>query len=174
MLREYPRMVVLRSLTKFYAMPGLRIGYLLGASKVVDHVKDRQPPWSVNSLAQEVSCAVLQDDVYAMKSRAFMRNERFGSMRGLRSLSGLRVYSSAANFVLIELPASIGAGEVTDRLVSRETARPRLFDFAGPDHPDDSCCGRDCGLEGYLQPLAPACGRPSHEGASYVLDADCL
>ena len=117
MLREYPRMVVLRSLTKFYAMPGLRIGYLLGASKVVDHVKDRQPPWSVNSLAQEVSCAVLQDDVYAMKSRAFMRNERLRFMRGLRSLSGLRVYSSAANFVLIELPASIGAGEVTDRLV---------------------------------------------------------
>jgi len=117
-LREYPRMVVLRSLTKFYAMPGLRIGYLLGASKVVDLLKDRQPPWSVNSLAQEVSCAVLQDDVYAIKSRAFMKNERSRFVRGLRSLSGLRVYSSVANFVLIELPAAICAGEVADRLAS--------------------------------------------------------
>jgi threonine-phosphate decarboxylase len=118
MLREHPRMVVLRSLTKFYAMPGLRIGYLLGASKVVDQLKDRQPPWSVNSLAQEVSRAVLQDDAYAMKSRAFMKNERSRFVRGLRSLSGLRVYSSVANFVLIELPATISAGVMTDRLVS--------------------------------------------------------
>lgn len=118
MLSEHPRMIVLRSLTKFYAMPGLRIGYLVGASKVVERLKDRQPPWSVNSLAQEVSRAVLQDYAYATKSRTFMKSERSRFMRGLRSLSGLRVYPSAANFVLIELPAETCAGEVTDRLAS--------------------------------------------------------
>ena len=111
-------MVVLRSLTKFYAMPGLRIGYLLGASKVLGLVKERQPPWSVNSLAQEASCAVLQDEVYANKSRVFMEHERSCFVRGLRSLSGLQVYSSAANFILIGLPAWTSAGEVTDRLAS--------------------------------------------------------
>lgn len=118
MLREYPRMVVLRSLTKFYAMPGLRIGYLVGVSKVVERLKDRQPPWSVNSLAQEVSCAVLHDHGYAEKSCTFMMNERARFLRGLRSLPGLRVYSSAANFVLIELPAWTSAAEVTDRLAA--------------------------------------------------------
>jgi threonine-phosphate decarboxylase len=117
-LREHPRMVLLRSLTKFYAMPGLRIGYVLGASKIVDRLKDRQPPWSVNSLVQDVSRAVLHDDVYARKSRAFMENERSRFVRGLRSLSGIRVYPSAANFVLIELPAWISAGVVTDGLAS--------------------------------------------------------
>jgi histidinol-phosphate/aromatic aminotransferase/cobyric acid decarboxylase-like protein len=79
-------------------------------------VKERQPPWSVNSLAQEASCAVLQDEVYAKKSRVFMENERSCFVRGLRSLSGLQVYSSAANFILIGLPAWTSAGEVTDRL----------------------------------------------------------
>jgi threonine-phosphate decarboxylase len=118
MLTEHPRMVLLRSLTKFYAMPGLRIGYVLGASKIVDRLKDRQPPWSVNSLVQDVSRAVLHDDVYARKSRAFMENERSRFVRGLRSLSGIRVYPSAANFVLIELPAWISAGVVTDGLAS--------------------------------------------------------
>ena len=116
MLSEHPRMIVLRSLTKFYAMPGLRIGYLVGASKVVDQLKDRQPPWSVNSLAQEVSRAVLQDYAYATKSRTFMKSERSRLIRGLRSVSAVRVYPSATNFVLIELPASTCAGEVTDRL----------------------------------------------------------
>ncbi|MEK7235175.1 MAG: threonine-phosphate decarboxylase CobD [Nitrospirota bacterium] len=118
LLSEHPRMIVLRSLTKFYAMPGLRIGYLVGASKVVDRLKDRQPPWSVNSLAQEVSLAVLRDHAYATKSCSFMKSERSRFMRALRSLSGLRVYPSAANFVLIELPAATCAGEVTERLAS--------------------------------------------------------
>jgi threonine-phosphate decarboxylase len=118
MLSEYPRMMVLRSLTKFYAMPGLRIGYLVGASKVVDQLKDRQPPWSVNSLAQEFSRAVLHDHVYAARSRTFMKSERLRFMRGLRSLSGIRVFPSAANFLLIELPAQTCAGVVRDRLAS--------------------------------------------------------
>jgi len=118
MLKEHPRMIVLRSLTKFYAMPGLRIGYLLGASKVVDQLKDRQPPWSVNSLAQEVSCAVLQDFGYGLKSLALMESERPRFLRGVRSLSGVRVYSPAANFALIELPAWTCAGVVADRLAS--------------------------------------------------------
>jgi threonine-phosphate decarboxylase len=118
MLRMHPRMIVLRSLTKFYAMPGLRIGYLIGASKVVERLKDRQPPWSVNSLAQEFSCTALQDHAYASQSRTFMKQERSRFMRGLRPLSGLRTYSSAANFLLIELPAWTCAGEVTDRLAA--------------------------------------------------------
>ncbi len=119
MLRAYPRMVVLRSLTKFYAMPGLRIGYVVGASKVIDRLKDRQPPWSVNSLAQEVSCAILRDHAYAIKSRAFMEKERSRFIKGLRSLPGVRIYPSAANFVLIELPAWTSAGMTADWLASR-------------------------------------------------------
>jgi threonine-phosphate decarboxylase len=118
MLSAHPRMMVLRSLTKFYAMPGLRIGYLVGASKVVDQLKDRQPPWSVNSLAQEVSRAVLQDYAYATQSRTFMKSERSRFIRGLRTVSAVRVFPSAANFVLIELPASTCASEVTDRLAA--------------------------------------------------------
>jgi len=118
MLHAYPRMIVLRSLTKFYAMPGLRIGYLVGASKVVDQLKDRQPPWSVNSLAQEVALAVLGDEAYATNSRIFMKRERSRAIRGFRALSSVRVYPSAANFLLIELPVSTCAGEVTDRLAA--------------------------------------------------------
>ena len=119
MLRAYPRMMVLRSLTKFYAMPGLRIGYLVGASKVVDRLKDRQPPWSVNSLAQEVSRAVLHDHAYATQSRTFMK-QRTVTIHARASLlvRPCEYTPSAANFVLIELPAWTCAGEVTDRLAS--------------------------------------------------------
>ena len=118
LLSAHPRIVVLRSLTKFYAMPGLRVGYLLGASKIVYQMKERQPPWSVNSLAQAVSCAVLRDRAYEIKSRAFMVNERSRFMKELRSLPGVCVYSSVANFVLIELPDWSSAGLVADRMAA--------------------------------------------------------
>jgi threonine-phosphate decarboxylase len=118
MLKKYPRLVVLRSLTKFYAMPGLRIGYVVGASKVIERLKDHQPPWSVNSVAQEVSCAALCDHRYAVASRAFMKNERPRFMKGLRSLPGVRVYPSTASFVLIELPEWTSACRITDQLAS--------------------------------------------------------
>lgn len=120
MLREYPRMLMLRSLTKFYAMPGLRIGYLIGASKVIERMKDRQPPWSVNSLVQEASCAVLHDEAFAARSRAFMEKERVRFECCLRALSGIRIFPSDANFVLIELPASISADEVRGRMASKQ------------------------------------------------------
>jgi threonine-phosphate decarboxylase len=116
LLSEHPRIVVLRSLTKFYAIPGLRVGYVLGARKVVDQMKEHQPPWSVNSLAQEVCCTVLRDRAYETNSRAFMVNERSRFMKELRSLPGVRVYSSSANFVLLELPAWTSAGLTADRL----------------------------------------------------------
>ena len=119
MLNEYPRMIVLRSLTKFYAMPGLRIGYLLGASKLVNQLKDRQPPWSVNSLVQEASRSALRDHAYVVRSRTFMKQERSRFLRGLHCLSGIRAYPSAANFVLIEFPAWASAGEVSARLASQ-------------------------------------------------------
>ena len=118
LLSAHPRIVVLRSLTKFYAMPGLRVGYLLGASKIVYQMKERQPPWSVNSLAQAVSCAVLRDRAYEIKSRAFMVNERSRFIKELRSLPGVCVYSSVANFVLIELPDWSSAGLVADRMAA--------------------------------------------------------
>jgi threonine-phosphate decarboxylase len=132
-LRAYPRMIVLRSLTKFYAMPGLRIGYLVGACKVVDRLKDRQPPWSVNSLAQEVFHTVLRDHAYATKSRIFMRHERSRFVHGLRSLFGVQVYPSAANFFLIELPAWTCACEVTDRLASEGLLVRDCSTFPGLD-----------------------------------------
>jgi threonine-phosphate decarboxylase len=131
MLSAHPRMIVLRSLTKFYALPGLRIGYLVGACKVVDRLKGLQPSWSVNSLAQAAFHTVLRNHAYGTQSRDFMKHERSRFMHGLRSLFGVRVYASAANFVLIEVPAWTCAGEVTDRLASERLLVRNCSTFPG-------------------------------------------
>lgn len=104
-----PRLLVLRSFTKFYALPGLRIGYLAASRDVVEVIRTRQPPWSVNGPAQAAARAALGDRTHARRSLAFMERERVHLARELRKLPGVTVYPSEANFLLAELPPALTA-----------------------------------------------------------------
>lgn len=116
---KHPRLLVLRSFTKFYAIPGLRIGYLAGQPDVVEQVRRRQPPWSVNVLAQAAALAGLKDTAYRKKTLALISDERTRLGRALREIPDLQVFPSEANFLLIELPASLRASDVAERLRDR-------------------------------------------------------
>lgn len=113
---DYPYLLVLRSFTKFYALPGLRIGYLVGPPKVIERIREWQPPWSVNTLAQAAARAALEDRRHAQRSLAFMRTERPRFAEKLASLVGVTVYPSAANFLLVELPPSMSASRLANAL----------------------------------------------------------
>ena len=113
---DYPSLLVLRSFTKFYALPGLRIGYLAGPPKVIERIRERQPPWSVNALAQGAARAALGDRRHAQKSLAFMQTERPRFPEKLASLVGVTVYPSTANFLLVELPPSMPASRLASAL----------------------------------------------------------
>jgi threonine-phosphate decarboxylase len=116
LLPRYPRLIVLRSLTKFYALPGLRIGYAVGAKAVIEAIRAKQPPWSVNALAQVAAVASLNDHRYARRTIRFVARERERLQRGLESIPGMRVYPSAANFLLVELPHACVARTVAQLL----------------------------------------------------------
>ncbi|MHB8461113.1 MAG: pyridoxal phosphate-dependent aminotransferase [Vulcanimicrobiaceae bacterium] len=93
--------VVVRSLTKFYGMPGLRIGYLVGGFAFCNRVAELLPSWPVGSLELEAACAALDDREYALTTRANNSQERELLAASLRVL-GCRVFESAANFLCIE------------------------------------------------------------------------
>ena len=103
------KLVVLRSFTKFYAVPGLRIGYLMASSAMAARMRARLPPWSVNHLAQAAAVAALQDERHAQRSRRFMTEERARLTACLRGIVGVTVYPSDANFLLAEFPRSARA-----------------------------------------------------------------
>jgi threonine-phosphate decarboxylase len=112
----FSRMIVLRSFTKFYALPGLRIGYAAGHDDVIRRIGALQPPWSVNTPAQHAALASLRDAPYARRGRSFMARERPRFVNALMTIPGVTVYPSAANFVLVELPPGSQPGEVLHRL----------------------------------------------------------
>ena len=109
-------LITLLSLTKFFAVPGLRLGLALAAPDLAAGLRARVLPWSVNALAQAVGVRALGDRDYAGRSVAAMEELRAGLAAGLAALPGLTVFPSVANFLLCCLPES---GPDAPRLASR-------------------------------------------------------
>lgn len=110
------RTIVLRSFTKFYGLPGLRVGYVVANPRIITRIKSQQPPWSVNMLAQRAAQAALQDSRHSRRSLRFMEQERARLVNGLERLPGCSLFPSAANFLLMELPARLKAARVVSLL----------------------------------------------------------
>ena len=95
----FPNLLVVRSLTKRYAIPGLRLGYgICGDVRRIEHIRTTGQPWPVNTLAAEAACAVLNDKAYQMQFREFLQQARPDLQRGLTQL-GFQVWDSHANFL---------------------------------------------------------------------------
>lgn len=98
-----PNIVTLRSMTKFYAIPGLRLGYAIAREPIVARFSEVLPPWSVGGLAQAVGRAVLEDQPYAEKTRREVPRLRSELQNAMLSLGGLEVFPSSANYLLVRL-----------------------------------------------------------------------
>jgi len=102
-----PNLVVLRSLTKFYAIPGLRLGFAAAEPALARRIRQYIPTWSVNTLAQAAGIAVLADDDYARASVQYVIARRKELIDELRRFPGLHVCDgAAANFLLVRLTGS--------------------------------------------------------------------
>lgn len=105
---DLPGLVVVRSLTKAWTLPGVRAGYLLASAELVERLAAARQPWSVNALA----CAALEHCATDRETPARVAAEvadcRVDLLARLAVLAGVRAWDSAANFVLIEVP---GRGE---------------------------------------------------------------
>lgn len=92
---------VVRSLTKFFALPGIRIAYGLGSRKLIEKLMAHQTVWSVNRLAQKLGTAALRDESFTAASRRWLREERNWLASRLAALPGFKVFESATNFLLV-------------------------------------------------------------------------
>ena len=103
-LLERGNLVVLRSMTKDHALPGLRLGYALAAPEVARAMAAARPPWSVNAGALRAGLAALEPEAEAHVARAreVVRTSRRLLTDGLTRL-GLRARPAAANFVLVDV-----------------------------------------------------------------------
>lgn len=98
-------LVVLRSVTKFYGMPALRVGYAVSSPSVAARIVAQLPPWPVTTLAASAAAEAVQDHQYARRALAAVADQRRWLSQAL-GITGVTVYPSAANFLLLRLPAT--------------------------------------------------------------------
>lgn len=98
---NHPNLVILRSLTKFYALPGLRLGYAIAHPDRLQKWQRWRDPWSVNSLAVAAGLAILADREFQAKTWAWLPNARSQLWQGMAVLDGLDPIMGAANFLLV-------------------------------------------------------------------------
>ena len=106
LLKKYDNLVILHSLTKFYAIPGLRLGFALSNPNITAKLHAAKDPWNVNSLAQAAGVAALGDKDYQLKSRETVRREREVLYESLKALPGLKPFAPSVNYILIDTSSS--------------------------------------------------------------------
>lgn len=115
--------VLLRSLTKLYAIAGLRLGFAAARPAAAAFLRAAVPPWSVNSLAQAAGVAVLSEEDYLRRSVAAVACQCQRLAQELGRLPGLHVYPGAANYLLLRLARSdLDAFLLAQRLLSEGIA----------------------------------------------------
>ena len=106
-IEDYPQLVILRSLTKFYAIPGLRLGYAVAHPDRLARWNHWRDPWTVNTLAARVGEVVLQDLAFQSRTYDWLAIAKPKLEKDLAGLPGLSVYPGSVNFVLVRSDCSV-------------------------------------------------------------------
>lgn len=123
--------IVLRSMTKFFGIPGLRLGYALSSSTLAERLDAMGGPWSVNTMALAAGVAALRDSEHNQRTIDYVCRERRSLCDRLSELNGLKVYPSSANFLLAELPVGMTAMELRNRLMHQRLLIRDCSNFLG-------------------------------------------
>ncbi|MEO1093625.1 MAG: threonine-phosphate decarboxylase CobD [Cyanobacteria bacterium J06638_28] len=102
-VEQWPNLVVLRSLTKFYSLAGLRLGYAIAHPKRLQHWQTWRDPWSVNTLAARVGEVVLQDHAYQQASWLWVTAARSQLLADLAHIPGIYPFPGQANYLLLRV-----------------------------------------------------------------------
>lgn len=131
LLPRYPNLVVVRTFSKIYGLAGLRLGYAVADSRLVDYINRVRQPFNVNALALAAGEAALDDDEFVQLSR---ENNRCGLAYLYTQLDrlGLRYVPTAANFFLIEGP--VPGKTIYDRLLREGVIVRPLVNYGLPQY----------------------------------------
>ncbi len=135
LVRQRPdNVIVLVSMTKFYAVPGLRLGLCFAAPENASRLRRRLPPWNVGVLAQKVGARCLRDLDYRSRTIAEVAALRGALTAELWEIPGLRVFPGQANFLLCRLDrVGMSAQPLFERLLSEGLAIRLCNNFEGLD-----------------------------------------
>lgn len=103
-VRTFSNLMVLRGVSKFFAAPGMRLGYgITGNTGFLQKMKEKQIPWSLNSLAAYAGELMFQDKEYISRTRSLILSERSRMYNEILQMPAFRTYFPYANFLLLKI-----------------------------------------------------------------------
>jgi threonine-phosphate decarboxylase len=122
-VKKYENLFVIRSVTKFYGMPGIRLGYGLATESLIDTLQTVRQPWSINSLACYATLAAFKDTAFIENTKRTVAEERVRFAEMLSEVGGLHVFPSVTNFLLVKILSD----KVTATSLKEELAKEGLL-----------------------------------------------
>ncbi|WP_394236627.1 threonine-phosphate decarboxylase CobD [Niallia oryzisoli] len=129
-LKEFPQLILMRSLTKIFAIPGIRLGYLMADRSLVEKLSAYQPHWSVNSVAIQAGEWCLEDEEHISKMIQFIQSERDVLLRFYQE-QHFEVSNSAINFYLLRDPQLNDQYPLFEFLLKQGIVPRHTFNFPG-------------------------------------------
>ena len=119
-LQDFQNLVVLYSLTKFFALPGLRLGCAISQPQLIGRLKAMKDCWSVNTLAQIAGCTAIKETEYISNTKEIISVERDYLYGELQKIIGLDPYNPAANYIFLDISRTgFGSGLLRERLIEK-------------------------------------------------------
>lgn len=126
--------LILRSMTKFFGFPGIRVGYSIASPAVTERLKRFLPPWNVGVIPQAAAQAALADSEHCRRTSALVSKERRHLADSFSALEGIKVFDSVANYLLIRLDSGLTAAELQKRLLKKRILIRDCSNFEGLDN----------------------------------------
>ncbi|QHT45646.1 threonine-phosphate decarboxylase [Bacillus sp. SB49] len=130
LMERFPNLIILRSLTKIYAVPGLRLGYIVAQPEQIKRVAGVQIPWSVNGVVASLLPDLLARTDYIHKTRRFVQEERERLVISLHEL-GFTVSPSVSNFYLLKDASAANSDPLFVYLVKNGIIPRHTHTFSG-------------------------------------------
>jgi threonine-phosphate decarboxylase len=125
--------LILRSMTKFFGFPGVRLGYAVASPALIERLQQLLPPWNVGELAQAAGLAALADREHCRRTREFVDAERERLVARLGALPGLTLFPGAANYLLLQITSGMTAAALQEKLLAERLLIRDCSNFIGLD-----------------------------------------
>lgn len=120
---KHNNLIILGSLTKFFALPGLRIGHITAHKKLIKRIAGFRFPWAVNSFAQVAAVSAVSDFNYIRSTRAFIKKEKDFLFGELSRIKGISPYNPSVNFILCRIDGK----RINSKVLFQKLARQGIF-----------------------------------------------
>ncbi len=123
MVKNYENLFVIRSVTKFYGLAGLRFGYAVAAPSLIEKLETMRQPWSINGLVMVATLGAFSDTEFIEGTKKTITKNRTQLAKDLSAIDGLQVHPSTTNFLLVKILNR----EFTSSMLKERLAQERIL-----------------------------------------------